>query len=111
MSCSPRAPSRKELPLRVVADGDDVRVAMWKRDALESATADCPWVADELRRLADRYQALAGATMGPLGERLDETLRDMVTSRLDVRVLAPGEQLIAKGDPVPGASSRGCGAT
>jgi hypothetical protein len=90
------------VALRVVAGETDTVVAVWDKDALAAATADCPWVADELRVVADRFQALAGAGMGPLGERLDDSLRQSVTDRCEVRTLLPGEEIVEKGAEVPG---------
>ncbi len=90
------------VALRVVAGEDATHVAVWDRAAFQAAVADCPWVADDLRLVADRHQALAGATMGPLGERLDESLRSMVFDRLSVRALAPGEVLVQAGKTLRG---------
>jgi hypothetical protein len=90
------------IALRVVAGESDTRVAVWDSTALRAATSDCPWVADELRVVADRYQALAGAAMGPLGERLDDGLREQVTSRCEVKTLLPGEVFVRAGEIVPG---------
>jgi len=95
--------------LRVVAGDAGARVALWDPDALAEATASCPWVADELRLVADRYQALAGATMGAMGDRLDDALRSMVTSRCDVRLLLGGEVLLEPGKPVDGMYIVGAG--
>jgi hypothetical protein len=92
----------ESVSLRVVAGESDTKVAVWDEAALASATSACPWVADELRLVADRFQALAGATMGPLGERLDEALRQMVTSRCEVRTFMAGEGIVTSGSPVPG---------
>lgn len=97
------------VALRVVAGETDTVVAVWERDALEGATADCPWVADELRTVADRFQALAGAAMGPLGDRLDDTLRQSVTDRCEVRTYAAGDFVVEEGDPVPGLFVVGAG--
>ena len=52
-------------------------------------SASCPWVEDDLRAVADRVQAQAGVTMGPLGERFDQSLREHLTSKLTVRNLSP----------------------
>jgi len=52
--------------------------------------------------LADRFQALAGVGMGPMGERLDDSLRAMVTDRCEIRRLLPGEVLTTKGKAVGG---------
>ena len=88
------------VELRVVAGEDGTVVATWDRATFEEAVADCPWVADELRTVADRYQALAGATMGPLGERLDDSLRATVLDKLQVRALGPGEVLVEVGKEI-----------
>jgi hypothetical protein len=90
------------VALRVMAGEDDTVVAVWSEEDLERAIADCPWVADDLRQIADRYQALAGTAMGPLGERLDDDLRASVTGRMEVRALEPGEIIVERGKPVPG---------
>ncbi|HMA91802.1 MAG TPA: hypothetical protein VKP30_03905 [Polyangiaceae bacterium] len=90
------------LMLRVVAGQDQVVVATWDAQAVAEATRDCPWVADDLKLLADGFQALAGACLGPLGDRLDDSLRSIVTSRCEIRTLMPGEQMCAAGKPVPG---------
>ncbi|MCC6903841.1 MAG: Crp/Fnr family transcriptional regulator [Polyangiaceae bacterium] len=100
----------ESVALRVVAGETDTRVAVWDEAALEHATSACPWVADELRLVADRYQALAGATIGPLGERLDDALRQMVTSRCEVRAFSAGEGIVTSGNPVPGMFIVGAGA-
>jgi hypothetical protein len=90
------------LMLRVVAGQDNVVVATWDSAAIAEATIECPWVADDLKLLADGFQALAGACLGPLGDRLDDSLRSIVTSRCEIRTLLPGEQLCAAKKPVPG---------
>ncbi|MBN1607322.1 MAG: cyclic nucleotide-binding domain-containing protein [Polyangiaceae bacterium] len=97
------------LDLCVRAAEHESTVAVWDRASLEQATADCPWVADELRIVADGFQALAGAAMGRLGDRLDESLRTMVTSRCDVRTLRPGEVVAEQGQRVPGMHIVGAG--
>jgi hypothetical protein len=53
-------------------------------------------VLEDLVSRADRLQALAGATMGPLGE-LDEPTRDRVLARLAVRVARAQETVAAEG--------------
>src|SRR4029079_1937751 len=67
------------------------------------------WVADELRLVADKYQAFAGAALGALGDQLDDTLRGMVLSRLEVKAFAPGEIIVEGGKPVPGIHVIGAG--
>ena len=90
------------IALRVVAAEGGAVVALWDKAAWEHVTSDCPWVADELRLVADRFQALAGAAMGELGERFDESLRAAVTDRCEVKALLPGELLVSAGSSVPG---------
>jgi CRP-like cAMP-binding protein len=97
------------VALRVVAVESDTRVAVWDAEALEIATGDCPWVADELRAVADRFQALAGAAMGPLGDRLDDSLRAEVTKRCSVRRLLAGDVFVEVGGEVPGMHIVGVG--
>lgn len=95
--------------LRVVALEAGTVVASWNADLLGETMADCPWVADELRLVADRFQALAGATLGALGDRLDDSLRGMVMSRLEAKAYEPGETIVVKGKPVPGLYVVGAG--
>ncbi|HEX2882370.1 MAG TPA: cyclic nucleotide-binding domain-containing protein, partial [Polyangiaceae bacterium] len=95
--------------LRVVSTLDNTVIAVWSRADLEEALKDCPWVAETLRAIADRFQAMAGVTLGTLGERLDAALRRSVIDRMEVRAYAPGEQLIGKGTPVPGLYIVGAG--
>ncbi|WP_438016424.1 hypothetical protein WMF18_37270 [Sorangium sp. So ce315] len=97
------------IPLRVVADADGARVAIWDQATIDNALRTCPWVVDELRTAADRLQSLAGATMGPLGE-LEETLLRRVLGRLRLRPLVPGEALVHAGNPMPGLVIIGAGA-
>jgi CRP-like cAMP-binding protein len=97
-----RGTLRDGVPLRVVALENQTNVASWSDETLRAVMADCPWVADELRLVADRFQALAGAVLGPLGDRLDDTLRELVVSRLEVRAFRPHEVIVEAGKPVPG---------
>src|SRR5262249_16807748 len=59
------------VALRVVAGAEGARVAVWDQPAVDDALRPCPWLSEELAAYADRLQALAGATMGPLGELLE----------------------------------------
>jgi CRP-like cAMP-binding protein len=97
------------VALRAVAGPEGAEVAVWQPEHFEDALAKCPWVADELRSIADRFQALAGAAMGPLGERLDDAMRAMVTERSEVRLLLPGEEIFELGKPVVGLYVVGAG--
>jgi len=95
--------------LRVVALENDTVVASWAESDLEQAMADFPWVADELRLVADRFQALAGALLGALGDSLDDNMRNQVFSRLSVKSYAPGETIVQGGKSVPGLHVLGAG--
>ena len=86
------------MALRVVAGPAGARVAVWEQAVLDDALRACPWVLEELTARADRLQALAGATMGPLGE-LDEAMRDRVLERLVVRV-AQAQEAVGPEQPV-----------
>jgi hypothetical protein len=90
------------VALRLVASEDSTEVAVWDASVLNAAVRDLPWVVEDLKTLADRFQALAGVAMGPMGERLDDALRSMVTERCEVKRLLPAEELVAKGKPVGG---------
>ncbi len=97
------------VALRVVAGQNGTTLATWDRETFEAITQSCPWVADELRLIADSFQALAGVALGMLGERLDDALREVVTSRCQVLTLLPNEVLVAEGKPVPGMHIVGAG--
>ncbi len=97
------------VALRVVAGQNGTTLATWDRETFDEITQSCPWVADELRLIADSFQALAGTSLGMLGERLDDALREVVTSRCQVLTLMPGEVLVQKGKTVPGMHIVGAG--
>jgi CRP-like cAMP-binding protein len=97
------------VALRVVAMGEGAAVAVLRSEDFEHMLATCPWVAEELRTVADRFQALAGVAMGTLGERLDDAMRSIVTDRCEVRLLEAGDVLLAEGTPVPGLNVVGGG--
>jgi hypothetical protein len=96
-------------PVRLVAASQRAWVATWDERAVEIGLRACPWVDDDLRAAGDRLQALVGATMGPLGERLDPFLRAHVASKLTLRALAEHEVVAARGKPVPGLLVVGAG--
>jgi hypothetical protein len=89
-------------PLRLIADAAQTHVVTWTEEKMTAAMHDCPWVVDDLRLLADRFQAHASAGLGPLGERLDDALRAAVYERLQVRVLSPDESVAERGKPLKG---------
>lgn len=97
------------VALGVSAGPDGAAVATWDQEALDGATAECPWVADELREVADRFQAMAGATMGVLGERLDESLLASVFAKCQVRLYFEGDVVFESGAPVQGLFIVGAG--
>jgi hypothetical protein len=97
------------VALRLVATAPDTQVAIWDFEAIEPPLAECPWVREELQGVADRYQALAGVSMGPMGDRLDDALRSMVLSRCRLVKLLPDELLVEAGKPVGGLYIVGAG--
>jgi CRP-like cAMP-binding protein len=97
------------IALRAVAGQTPTLVAVWNSEALTAATHDCPWVEEDLRVVADRFQALAGAVMGELGDRLDDVLRAQVTDRCELRALLPRELLFNQADQVDGMYIIGAG--
>jgi len=90
------------VPLRLVGASDSAKIAVWNEEHLRSAFQDCPWIDEELRRAGDKIQALVGITLGAMGERLDPGMRNHVTSRLEVRVMASGEIFATEGHAIPG---------
>jgi CRP-like cAMP-binding protein len=90
------------IALRLVAVEDSTEVAVWAADLLKSTVRDYPWVVEDLKALADRFQALAGIAMGPMGERLDDSVRAMVADQCEIKRLLPGEILTKQGKPVGG---------
>jgi hypothetical protein len=105
-------PSRGSLadgmPLRVVAAAAGARVAVWDQSIIDDALRTCPWVVDELRDAADRLQALAGATIGPLGDLNEERLGAML-ERLRLQVMHEGDVVVLSGHPMPGLVVVGAG--
>jgi cyclic nucleotide-binding protein len=97
------------VALRAVAGPNGAEVAVWQPEHFEEVLEKCPWVADELRSIADRFQALAGASMGLLGDRLDDSMRAMVTDRAEVKLLLPGETIFEQNKPVVGLYVLGAG--
>jgi hypothetical protein len=96
------------LSLRLVAETDPTTIALWDLRA-EDVLADTPDLVDRLKRASDRTQAIAGCTMGPLGEQLDEGLRAVALDHLEVRILSANEVIAPKGQPVPGMVIIGVG--
>ncbi|HSC89628.1 MAG TPA: hypothetical protein VLC09_20235, partial [Polyangiaceae bacterium] len=97
------------VELRVVGFDPGSRVALFSRQVYEAAVADCPWVADELALVADKYQALAGAVMGPLGDSLDDMFRSMVLDKCTVKRPGPGDSVAKRGKALDGLYIVGAG--
>jgi hypothetical protein len=96
------------IALRVVAGARGATLAVWEQADIEEALKDCPWVIQELAQHADRIQAIAGATMGALGD-VDETSRNLLLDQLTVRVVSPLETITAEGANPPGVVVVGVG--
>ncbi len=90
------------VALRLVAAESGTDVAVWDAALIKDSVRDSPWVIDDLKSLADRFQALAGVAMGPMGERLDDSLRAMVTGRCEIKRLLPNEMLATRDQAVGG---------
>ena len=84
-------------------------VATWSDAAVEAAFRSIPWVEEDLRSAADRIQTLVGITIGPLGERLDQAIREEILGRLTMRPLLAGDIVVRAGEPVPGLLLVGIG--
>jgi hypothetical protein len=97
------------LAMRIVGGAEPVRVAVWDLSLVEKTLGQYPGLLDELQQASDRLQALAGATMGVLGDRLDDSSRGAALEQLEVRVLEPGDRIATKGQPVPGMVIVGTG--
>jgi hypothetical protein len=95
------------ISLRAVAP-TRAKVAKWTREATEDALRTCPWVLEELVKMGDRFAALVGATMGPIGD-LDDESRRQTLDRFRIRTLRAGEVLAEKGAENPGLVVVGAG--
>ncbi len=96
------------LSLRLVAESEPTVVALWDQAAVDVLEAT-PDLAERLKQASDRVQAIAGCTMGPVGERLDEGLRAVAIDKLEVRVLGANEVIAIAGQAVPGMVIVGVG--
>lgn len=104
-----RGTTNEGVPMRIIAAASRGVVATWSGADVEQAFAHCPWVEEDLRAASDRVMTLVGITIGPLGERLDQSIREEIVGRLTVRPLLPGEIVVEKGAPVPGLLLVGVG--
>jgi signal-transduction protein with cAMP-binding, CBS, and nucleotidyltransferase domain len=96
------------IPLRLVCASNAV-VATWDGESMQAGLGPCPWVEDDLRSSADRVQALVGATLGSLGQRLSVELRTSIVERLAIRIFAEHEAVVTEGVSVPGLLLIGAG--
>ena len=96
------------VPMRLIGVSSGV-VATWSDTEVQTAFRTCPWVEEDLRTAADRLQTLVGVTIGPLGERLDASIREQIIGRLTMRTLSPGEVVVTAGQSVPGLLLVGVG--
>jgi hypothetical protein len=87
--------------LRVVGGASGAKVAYWTSEILSASLKSCPWVLDELRSLADKLQARAGLTIGPLGA-VDASIREGLIDRLTPRTLSPLEVVTEEHGNLPG---------
>lgn len=104
-----RGTTNEAVPMRLVATNEGALVATWSDGAVEKAFKSCPWVEEDLRTAADRMLTLVGITIGPLGERLDASIREAIVGRLTMRTLSPGEVVVNAGETVPGLLLVGIG--
>ncbi len=100
---------RHANPLRLVATNGAAKVAIWDEATTHRTLSEFAAVERRLRLAADRHQALVGAVMGSLGDRLDEATRHEVMSRLALRHLVSGTVFAEPGDPFPGLLLMGAG--
>ena len=96
------------VPMRLIGVESGV-VATWSDAAVTDAFRTCPWVEEDLRVAADRWQTLVGVTIGPLGERLDTSIRQQIIDRLEMRTLISGDVVVTAGDQMPGLFLIGVG--
>jgi signal-transduction protein with cAMP-binding, CBS, and nucleotidyltransferase domain len=97
------------IGLRLACASAKAVIATWDSAAVEAALGSCPWVEDELRATGDRIQALAGASLGTLGEKLSPDLRATIVAKMSIRAYAQNETIVTEGLPVPGILLVGSG--
>jgi hypothetical protein len=97
-----RGTLEETIRLRLVCASPTGVIATWNAAVVEAALGSCPWVEDDLRATGDRVQALAGASLGALGQRLSPDLRTGIVDKLTMRAFAPHETIVTKGVAVPG---------
>jgi hypothetical protein len=103
-----RGTTDEGVPMRLIGVSSGV-VATWTDAEVKEAFRTCPWVEEDLRVAADRLQTLVGVTIGPLGERLDASIREQIIGRLTMRTLTAGEVVVTAGEQMPGLLLVGVG--
>ena len=103
-----RGTTDEGVPMRLIGVSSGV-VATWTDAEVREAFRTCPWVEEDLRVAADRLQTLVGVTIGPLGERLDASIREQIIGRLTMRTLTAGEVVVTAGEQMPGLLLVGVG--
>lgn len=104
-----RGTTDENVPIRFICATPRGVLATWSDASVDEAFRTIPWVEDDLRAAADRVQTLVGITIGPLGERLDVSIREEIVGRLTMRPLVAGELVVQEGEPVPGLLLVGIG--
>ncbi len=104
-----RGTTDEGVPMRLIGGSSEAIVATWSDAAVEQAFKSIPWVEEDLRAAADKVQTLVGITIGPLGERLDASIREEIVGKLQMRPLLAGEIVVKQGDTVPGRLLVGVG--
>ena len=104
-----RGTTDESVPIRLICATASGRLAAWSDSSVDDAFRSIPWVEEDLRAAADRVQTLVGITIGPLGERLDASIREEIVGRLTMRPLIAGEVVVNEGDAVPGLLLVGIG--
>jgi hypothetical protein len=104
-----RGTLESKVALRLAASMEGTNIAFWTEDQLRPLADQHPDLEAELRAGADRVQALCGASIGALGERLDADLLEQVFRVLTLRRLGPGEAFIDAAKPHPGIVVIGAG--
>jgi hypothetical protein len=98
-----------QVPVRLSCASETATIATWAEADVDGVSGPCPWVEDDLRAAADRVQALAGLSLGPLGQAAYAQVRSVLAHRLIVKALIAGESFLREGDAVHGLALVGCG--
>ncbi len=82
--------------LSLVGGPSGATVAVWNDAVLDAALKASSWIHEELSNAANHFQAIAGATLGPMGE-ISESVRQNIVERMSVRVVQPQEIIAEQG--------------